>query len=201
MTLEELYALIGEDYEQAMKVLRKEKLLDRYVRRLPDNELCAALAEKGGQSADIGTLELPDGSIFEVTNVLISKGDKYLHHGVCRKGAFHTEDSVLAKVNVPYRQAIMRAHSATHLLQAALRKVLGDHVQQAGSLVLADQLRFDFTHYEAITEEQLRQVEALVNEEVLDDLPVTVKEDKTREVIGIYNKPTESAHGWCLMLF
>ncbi len=132
--------------------------------------------EKGGQSADIGVMELPDGSVFEVTNVLISKGDKYLHHGVCRKGAFHTEDSVVAKVDISYRQAIMRAHSATHLLQAALRKVLGDHVQQAGSLVMADQLRFDFTHYEAITAEQLHQVEALVNEEVLDDLPVTVKE-------------------------
>ena len=132
--------------------------------------------EKGGQSADIGVIEAADGSVFEVANVLISKGDKYLHYGVCRKGAFHPEDTVTAKVDVPYRQAIMRAHSATHLLQAALREVLGDHVQQAGSLVMADQLRFDFTHYEAITPEQLRQVETLVNEQVLNDLPVQVRE-------------------------
>ncbi len=132
--------------------------------------------EKGGQSADIGVIEMGDGSIFEVNNVLISKGEKYLHHGICRKGAFHPEDTVTAKVDVPYREAIMRAHSATHLLQAALRDVLGDHVQQAGSLVMADQLRFDFTHYEAITPEQLRQVETLVNEQVLKDLPVQVRE-------------------------
>ena len=133
-------------------------------------------AEKGGQRADIGVLQASDGSIFEVTDVLLSKGDKYLHHGVCRKGAMKAEDTVLAQVDVPTRRAIMRAHSATHLLQAALRKVLGDHVQQAGSLVLADQLRFDFTHYEPISPEQLREIEALVNSDVLEDLPVTVRE-------------------------
>ncbi len=132
--------------------------------------------EKGGQVADIGEILMADGSIFKVTNVLISKGDKYLHHGVCVEGAFHAEDSVTAKVDVLNRQAIMRAHSATHLLQAALRQVLGDHVQQAGSLVLPDQLRFDFTHYEAITAEQLEAVEAHVNAWVLGDAPITVKE-------------------------
>ena len=132
--------------------------------------------EKGGQCADVGVIETADGSVFQVTNVLISKGDKYLHHGVCRKGAFHPEDAVTAKVDVPTRQAIMRAHSATHLLQAGLRQVLGDHVHQTGSLVLPDQLRFDFTHYEPITEEQLLAVERFVNGSVLEDLPVTVRE-------------------------
>ncbi len=133
-------------------------------------------AEKGGQRADVGTILTADGSVFDVTNVLISKGEKYLHHGVCRKGTVKVEDTVTASVEVSTRQAIMRAHSATHLLQAALREVLGDHVQQAGSLVLDDQLRFDFTHYESITPEDLRAVEQIVNSEILEDLPVTVRE-------------------------
>jgi len=157
-----------------------------------DGELCSVLgegkegilvldqtpfyAEKGGQIADIGVITMADGSVFQVTNVTLSKGEKHLHHGICMQGAFHAEDSVKASVDVGHRNAVMRAHSATHLLQAALRQVLGDHVQQAGSLVLPDQLRFDFTHYESITAEQLRQVELLVNGEVLSDLPVTVKE-------------------------
>ena len=133
-------------------------------------------AEKGGQRADVGTIRTSDGSEFEVTNVLLSKGDKYLHYGICRKGAVKSEDAVTAQVDEGTRQAIMRAHSATHLLQAVLRQVLGDHVQQAGSLVLEDQLRFDFTHYEPISPEDLGKIERLVNSEILKDLPVTVRE-------------------------
>ena len=133
-------------------------------------------AEKGGQIGDKGILRLADGSCFEVTDTQLSKGDKVLHHGICRSGAFRVDDTVSAEVDEENRKAIMRAHSATHLLQASLRQVLGDHVQQAGSLVTPDLLRFDFTHYAAITPEELRKIEELVNAQILNDLPVTVRE-------------------------
>ena len=133
-------------------------------------------AEKGGQVGDKGMLRLPDGSVFEVTDTQLSKGDKVLHHGICRNGAFHVDDTVSAELDEENRKAIMRAHSATHLLQASLRRVLGDHVQQAGSLVTPDLLRFDFTHYSAITSEELRKIEDLVNAQILNDLPVIVRE-------------------------
>ncbi len=133
-------------------------------------------AEKGGQIGDKGILRLADGSCFEVTDTQLSKGDKVLHHGICRSGAFRVDDTVSAEVDEENRKAIMRAHSATHLLQASLRQVLGDHVQQAGSLVTPDLLRFDFTHYAAITPEELRKIEELVNAQILNDLSVTVRE-------------------------
>lgn len=133
-------------------------------------------AEKGGQIGDKGVLRLKDGSCFEVTDTQLSKGDKVLHHGVCRSGAFRVDDTVIAELDEENRKAIMRAHSATHLLQASLRQVLGDHVQQAGSLVTPDLLRFDFTHYTAITAEELQKIEDLVNAQILNDLPVTVRE-------------------------
>ena len=133
-------------------------------------------AEKGGQIGDKGMLHLSDGSCFEVTDTQLSKGDKVLHHGICRSGAFRVDDTVSAEVDEENRKAIMRAHSATHLLQASLRQVLGDHVQQAGSLVTPDLLRFDFTHYTAITPEELHKIEYLVNAQILNDLPITVRE-------------------------
>ena len=133
-------------------------------------------AEKGGQIGDKGMLRLSDGSCFEITDTQLSKGDKVLHHGICRSGAFRVDDTVSAEVDEENRKAIMRAHSATHLLQASLRQVLGDHVQQAGSLVTPDLLRFDFTHYTAITSEELHKIEDLVNAQILNDLPVTVRE-------------------------
>jgi alanyl-tRNA synthetase len=133
-------------------------------------------AEKGGQIGDKGMLRLADGSCFEVTDTQLSKGDKVLHHGICRSGAFRVYDTVSAEVDEENRKAIMRAHSATHLLQASLRQVLGDHVQQAGSLVTPDLLRFDFTHYTAITPEELQKIEYLVNAQILNDLPISVRE-------------------------
>ena len=132
-------------------------------------------AEMGGQVADHGAILVGD-SRFEVTNVQKDKGGKYLHHGKMVSGSIKVEDLVLASVDVERRKAIMRAHSATHLLQKALVSVLGDHVHQAGSLVLPDRLRFDFTHYSALTAEELAKVDAVVQAAVLEGYGIDVRE-------------------------
>ena len=132
-------------------------------------------AEMGGQVADHGVILVGD-SRFEVTNVQKDKGGKYLHHGKMVSGAIKVEDLVLASIDVERRKAIMRAHSATHLLQKALVSVLGDHVHQAGSLVLPDRLRFDFTHYSALTAEELAKVDAVVQAAVLEGYGIETKE-------------------------
>ena len=110
-------------------------------------------AEMGGQVADHGVIET-DGALFQVTDVQKDKAGKFLHHGVMHSGHLQVEQTVTARIDTDRRKAIMRAHSATHLLQAALREVLGDHVHQAGSLVEPDHLRFDLTHFSAITPEE-----------------------------------------------
>ena len=132
-------------------------------------------AEMGGQVADHGVILVGD-SRFEVTNVQKDKSGKYLHHGKMRSGAIKVDDIVCASIDVERRKAIMRAHSATHLLQKALTSVLGDHVHQAGSLVEPDHLRFDFTHYSALTAEELAKVDAIVQSAVLDGYAVDVRE-------------------------
>ncbi len=124
-------------------------------------------AEMGGQVADRGTISGPDGAEFAVTDVQKTKGGKYLHSGKMLRGSLRMGDTVTASVDSERRLAIMRAHSATHLLHAALRKVLGDHVHQAGSLVEPDRLRFDFTHFSAMTGEELLEVARIVNREIL----------------------------------
>ena len=132
-------------------------------------------AEMGGQVADHGVILVGD-SRFEVTNVQKDKGGKYLHHGKMVSGAIKVEDVVLASIDVERRKAIMRAHSATHLLQKALVSVLGDHVHQAGSLVLPDRLRFDFTHYSAMTAEELAKVDSVVQAAVLEGYGIETRE-------------------------
>ena len=124
-------------------------------------------AEMGGQVADHGVITTAAGAVFNVTDVQKTKGGKYLHTGKMERGSLRLGDEVAASVDVERRRAIMRAHSATHLLHAALRKVLGDHVHQAGSLVEPDRLRFDFTHFSAMTGEELLEVARLVNHEIL----------------------------------
>ena len=99
-----------------------------------------------------------------------------MHIGVVTEGEISVEDEVEAKVDAEYRQAICRAHTSTHLLQKALRKVLGDHVEQAGSYTANDHIRFDFTHFAALTPEELEQVENLVNEAILAGSPVITEE-------------------------
>ncbi len=132
-------------------------------------------AEMGGQSADHGLLILKD-AVFEVHDVQKNKAGKVLHHGVMVSGNLAVGDKVNACVDTGRRKAIMRAHSATHLLHKALRTVLGDHVHQAGSLVEPDRLRFDFTHFSAMKPEEIASVERMVNEAVLEGFPINVKE-------------------------
>ncbi len=123
-------------------------------------------AEMGGQVADHGTITGPDG-VFEVTDVQKNKGGKFMHYGKVVSGTVKLDDVCTVSIDVERRSAIRRAHTATHLLDAALTKVLGDHCHQAGSLVEPDHLRFDFTHFSAMTPEELSQVSSRVMEMVL----------------------------------
>ena len=132
-------------------------------------------AEMGGQVADHGIISMGD-CCFQVNNVQKDKGSKYLHHGKMVKGSLKVDDVVTASIDVERRKAIMRAHSATHLLQKALSTVLGDHVHQAGSLVEPDYLRFDFTHYSALTQEELARVNAIVQDSILEGYNIDIKE-------------------------
>ena len=130
--------------------------------------------EGGGQVGDTGALEA-EGVRVDVIDTTKHEG-VYLHRAVVSEGTLHVGDTLTAKVDVSRREAIMRNHTAAHLLQAALRRVLGDHVEQAGQLVNENHVRFDFTHFSALTPEELAQVELLVNQEILRAVPVTMQE-------------------------
>ena len=124
-------------------------------------------AEMGGQVADQGVMTA-DGVVFKVNNVLKNKGGKYMHYGKLLKGSIVLGDKLTVSIDTERRKAISRAHSATHLLQSALRLVLGDHVHQAGSLVEPDHLRFDFTHFSALTAEEIGQVNTVMADMILE---------------------------------
>ena len=129
----------------------------------------------GGQAADQGVILVGDAR-FVVTNVQKDKGGKYLHYGVMSSGMIKVDDLVCASIDVERRNAIKRAHSATHLLQKALKSVLGDHVHQAGSLVEPDRLRFDFSHYSAVTPEELAKIDEIVQNAVLEGYDIDTRE-------------------------
>ncbi len=132
-------------------------------------------AESGGQVGDVGTVTCEDAS-FAVRDTVKSAGGVIILVGAETRGVLAVGDAVVASVDESSRHATMRNHTAAHLLQAALRRVLGTHVEQAGQLVDSRRLRFDFTHFSAMKPEELREVEALVNEWVLSSLPVDVRE-------------------------
>ncbi len=149
-------------------------------------------AEMGGQVADHGTLNAP-GMEFVVSDVQKNKGGKFMHYGKVVSGEIHVGDAVTATIDETRRSAIRRAHSATHLLDAALKRVLGEHAHQAGSLVEPDRLRFDFTHFESITPEQLAEIERLVNDEILAGEPVVtevlpLEEAKKRGAVALFGE-------------
>ena len=128
-------------------------------------------AEMGGQEADHGSIICGD-AVFTVTNVIRNKGGKYMHYGRLSGGTLKLGDTVVSSYDKTRREAIARAHSATHMLQSALRAVLGDHVHQAGSLVQEDSLRFDFTNMAAVSREDLHKIENLVNAYILSGCDV-----------------------------
>ena len=149
-------------------------------------------AEMGGQVADHGVITAK-GMTFTVTDVQKNKGGKFMHYGHVAEGVVQVGDTVEASIDTQRRKAICRAHSTTHLLDAALKKVLGDHVHQAGSLVEPDRLRFDFTHFEAITPEQLSQVEWMVNDAILEGYPVVtevlpIEEAKKKGAVAMFGE-------------
>ena len=123
-------------------------------------------AESGGQVGDQGAI-FCDGGLFQVEDTQKIKADVFGHHGVLQSGILAVGDAVTAHVDAAVRAATVRNHSATHLMHKALRAVLGEHVQQKGSLVNAERTRFDFAHNAPVTDEQIRHIETLVNAEVL----------------------------------
>ncbi|SET40159.1 alanyl-tRNA synthetase [[Clostridium] aminophilum] len=131
-------------------------------------------ATMGGQEGDTGVIE-KDGAEFIVEKTVHLQGGKVAHHGKVVRGMFQTGDRVSLKVDREARSLTARNHSATHLLHAALMEVLGSHVEQAGSLVEAKRCRFDFTHFQAVTAEELKKVEDIVNQKIAEEIPVVTE--------------------------
>ena len=132
-------------------------------------------AESGGQVGDQGSIFF-SGAVFAVDDTQKIKADVFGHHGSVSRGTLKVGDEVTAQVSTAIRAATIRNHSATHLMHKALREVLGTHVQQKGSLVDADKTRFDFTHNAPVTDAQIREIEALVNAEILANQATDARE-------------------------
>ena len=130
----------------------------------------------GGQCGDTGVITGANNGVFVVEDTIHLQGGKIGHVGHMTSGMLAVGETVTLKVNEASRRSTEKNHSATHLLQKALRTVLGDHVEQAGSLVTPDRLRFDFTHFSAMTPEEIKKVEDLVNEKIQENLAVVTQE-------------------------
>ncbi|WP_431798738.1 alanine--tRNA ligase [Halobacillus andaensis] len=137
-------------------------------------------AESGGQIADKGIVE-SEGAALTVRNVQTAPNGQHMHEATVESGLIRKGDTVKASVNKETRSYIVKNHTATHLLHQALKDVLGDHVNQAGSYVAPDRLRFDFSHFSSVTEEELNQIERIVNEKVWASLPVAVEYNSLEE--------------------
>ncbi len=166
-------------HESKVTVLTTETEL---VEALSDGEVGTIIVDEtpfyatmGGQNADLGVIVGPEGE-FEVKDTIKLRGGKVAHVGQITKGMIKNGDAVTLKVDAVNRKATCKNHSATHLLQKALREVLGTHVEQAGSFVDANRLRFDFSHFSAMTREELDKVEAIVNAKIEEDMAVVTKE-------------------------
>ncbi|KSV60114.1 alanine--tRNA ligase [Acetivibrio ethanolgignens] len=149
-------------------------------------------ATMGGQQGDIGVIKTADGE-FTVEDTIKLQGTKIGHVGKMTKGMLKVGDKVTLSVCEKNRTDTCKNHSATHLLQKALRTVLGNHVEQAGSYVAADRLRFDFTHFSALTKEEIAKVEAIVNEEIskglnVETMEMTLEEAKKTGAMALFGE-------------
>ena len=149
-------------------------------------------AESGGQVGDVGPISSAD-ALIAIDNTTKNHAKNFIHHGVINAGTISVGDRVQTEGDPENHRAIMRNHTAAHLLQAALRTVLGDHVHQAGSLVEEDRLRFDFTHFSALTAEELAKVSAMVNEAVLEGYDIhtdvlPIEEAKKKGAIALFGE-------------
>ena len=169
------------DYTSESKVLAIVKEGERTDRAQEGDNVIVVLdrtpfyAESGGQAADTGVIKAGSCSI-DVDDVKKDPSGVFMHCCEITTGALAVGDTVSAEIDVERRQDIMRNHTAAHLLQAALREILGAHVQQAGQLVNEDMVRFDFTHFSAMTAEEMIETEKLVNDKILEGIPVTCTE-------------------------
>ena len=136
----------------------------------------AFYAMSGGQVGDTGVITSGDDNSFAVADTAKNDDKIYLHRGSVSNGVISVGDKVVAKIDADRRKSIMRNHTGAHLLQAALRDVLGTHVEQAGQLVNESEIRFDFTHFNALTAEEIAKVESLVNDFIMSASPVTMQE-------------------------
>ncbi len=159
----EIIAIIkqGESLEELSVVKQAELILSQ----------TPFYAEKGGQATDTGTIS-GDDAVFCVEEVKDILPGLVIHKGRLKNGKLHINQAVTAKIDLKRRRAIAQNHTATHLLHAALRQVLGDHVHQAGSLVAPDRLRFDFRHFSALGPDETAQIELLINEHIQNNYPV-----------------------------
>ncbi len=175
-----------EEYESEAKILyiiRDNTLVESAQQ---DDQVTLILdrtpfyAESGGQVGDTGIIS-NDSFKMEVTSCHKTSDDKYLHIGKVISGSVMVGDRIKASIDAEKRLATARNHTATHLLHKALKKILGDHVNQAGSLVTPERLRFDFTHFSSIEPEQLDMIEDQVNGKILENIPVSVEEMPVEE--------------------
>ena len=172
---------VGYDHAQASASVLAILQNDVTVEQLEDGDKAIVIldrtpfyAESGGQVGDIGSIRIGEETLFEVSDTQ-KQNDVYLHVGHLRSGELSKGDQVSVSIDEDYRRAVMLNHSATHLMHAALRQVLGDHVQQKGSLVDADKLRFDFSHYQPLEPDEITRIETLVNDQIRGNLDTRVE--------------------------
>ncbi len=184
---------VGYDSENVVKAVTElAEMLMPGVEGIVVLDKTPFYAEMGGQVADHGVI-FADKVGFEVTDVQKNKGGKYMHYGKMTEGVLKVGVTVGAQIDLERRKAVARAHTATHLLDKALREVLGDHVHQAGSLVEPDRLRFDFTHFNAMTPEEISEVSRIVNDAILSGYEVRtdvlpIEEAKQRGAIALFGE-------------
>ena len=179
--------LVNEEAKEGKVVLLYEQQNPQPVQTVADGECVAVIldvtpfhAEGGGQMGDTGRLVAPSG-VVEVTNTKKLPNGSTILIGHVTEGTINSGEQVVTEVNRQRKNDIARNHTATHLLHAALKEVLGSHVNQAGSYVGPDRLRFDFSHFSQVTEEELKRVETIVNERILDSLDVDITETEIRK--------------------